>query len=119
MIEVNLLPGSGGKSQSRADFNVSGMISGAASGIKDKFLLGSVGTVAAVVVAVALMFMSQTNRERTLVEHERKAVEDSARYKVVLAAKTTAEAKRDSLYQQVAIIKSIDDSRYLWPHLLE
>ena len=62
MIEVNLLPGSGGKSQSRADFNVSGMISGAASGIKDKFLLGSVGTVAAVVVAVALMFMSQTNR---------------------------------------------------------
>jgi Tfp pilus assembly protein PilN len=119
MIEVNLLPGSSGKPQGRADFNVSGMLSGAASGIKDKFLLGTVGTVAAVITAVALMFMSQTNRERTLVEHERKAVEDSARYKVVLAAKTTAEAKRDSLYQQVAIIKSIDDSRYLWPHLLE
>ena len=63
--------------------------------------------------------MSQSNRERTLVEHERKGVEDSARYKVVLAAKTKAEATRDSLYQQVAIIKSIDDSRYLWPHLLE
>ena len=119
MIEVNLLPGSSGKSQSRADFNVSGMISGAASGIKDKFLLGTVATVAVVVVAVALMFMSQSKREHALVEHERKAVEDSARYKVVLAAKTTAEAKRDSLYQQVAIIKSIDDSRYLWPHLLE
>jgi Tfp pilus assembly protein PilN len=119
MIEVNLLPGSSGKSQSRADFNVSGMLSGAASGIKDKFLLGTVATVAAIVVAIALMFMSQTNRERTLVEHERKAVEDSARYKVVLAAKTKAEATRDSLYQQVAIIKSIDDSRYLWPHLLE
>lgn len=119
MIEVNLLPGSSGKSQSRADFNVSGMLSGAASGIKDKSLLGTIATVAATVVAVALMFMSQTNRERTLVEHERKAVEDSARYKVVLAAKTKAEATRDSLYQQVAIIKSIDDSRYLWPHLLE
>ena len=119
MIEVNLLPGSSGKSQGRADFNVSGMLSGAASGIKDKFLLGTVGAVSAVVVAVAFMFMSQTNRERTLVEHERKAVEDSARYKVVLAAKTTAEAKRDSLYQQVAIIKSIDESRFLWPHLLE
>ena len=37
----------------------------------------------------------------------------------VLAAKAKAEATRDSLYQQVAIIKSIDDSRYLWPHLLE
>ncbi|HXV17601.1 MAG TPA: hypothetical protein VD758_12520, partial [Gemmatimonadaceae bacterium] len=119
MIEVNLLPGSSGKSQSRADFNVSGMLSGASSGIKDKLLLGTIGTVAVIVTAVALMFMSQSNRERTLVEHERKAVEDSARYKVVLAAKTKAEATRDSLYQQVAIIKSIDDSRYLWPHLLE
>ena len=46
-------------------------------------------------------------------------MQDSARYKVVLAAKAKAEATRDSLYQQVAIIKSIDDSRYLWPHLLE
>ena len=119
MIEVNLLPGSGGRSQGRSDFNVSGMLSGAASGIKDKFLLGAVTTVSAIVVAVALMFMSQSNRERTLTEHERKAVEDSARYSVVLAAKTKAEATRDSLYQQVSIIKSIDDSRYLWPHLLE
>ena len=31
----------------------------------------------------------------------------------------TSHDDRDSLYQQVAIIKSIDDSRYLWPHLLE
>ena len=119
MIEVNLLPGSSGKSQSRADFNVSGMLSGAASGIKDKFLIGTVATVSVVVAATAVLFMSQSTRERSLVEHERKAVEDSARYKVVLAAKTKAEATRDSLYQQVAIIKSIDDSRYLWPHLLE
>jgi len=63
--------------------------------------------------------MGQQVKERTLVEHERKAMEDSTRYKVVLAAKTKAEATRDSLYQQVAIIKSIDDSRYLWPHLLD
>jgi hypothetical protein len=53
------------------------------------------------------------------VERERRAVEDSTRFKVVLAAKTKAEATRDSLYQQVAIIKSIDASRYLWPHLLD
>ena len=119
MIEVNLLPGAGGKSQSRSDFNLSGMISGAASSVKDKFLLGSVATVSTVVVVVALLFMSQNNRERVLTERESRAVQDSARYKVVLSAKAKAEATRDSLYQQVAIIKSIDDSRYLWPHLLE
>ncbi|MEO7368795.1 MAG: PilN domain-containing protein [Gemmatimonadaceae bacterium] len=119
MIEVNLLPGSSGKSQSRSEFNVSGMFSGAAAGVKDKFLIGTVVTVSSVVAVVALLFMSQATRGHTLTEREAKAVEDSARYKVVLAAKSKAEATRDSLYQQVAIIKSIDDSRYLWPHLLE
>ncbi|HEX9311173.1 MAG TPA: PilN domain-containing protein, partial [Gemmatimonadaceae bacterium] len=42
----------------------------------------------------------------------------SAQFSAVLAAKARAEATRDSLYQQIAIIKSIDDSRYLWSHLM-
>ncbi len=119
MIQVNLLPGAGGKSQSRSDFNVSGMFSGAAANIKDKYMIGAAVTVSSVVVAVALLWMGQSSRERILTERETRAVQDSARYKVVLAAKAKAESTRDSLYQQVAIIKSIDDSRYLWPHLLE
>ncbi len=118
MIQVNLLPGSASKSRN-SEFNLSGVVSGAMSGIHDKFLVGAVGTVAAAVFAIGFLFMGQHTRERTLTEREQQAVQDSARYKIVLAAKASAEAKRDSLYQQVAIIKSIDDSRYLWPHLLE
>jgi len=118
MITVNLLPGSAKKSQ-RPDFNLSGIVSGAASSISDKYLVACVGIVAATVLAVGFLFMGQSSRERTLVEHEQRAVQDSARYKVVLQAKARAEATRDSLYQQVAIIKSIDDSRFMWPHLLE
>jgi Tfp pilus assembly protein PilN len=118
MITVNLLPGSAKKSQ-RPDFNLSGIVSGAASSISDKYLVACVGTVAATVLTVGFLFMGQTSRERTLVEQEQRAVQDSARYKVVLQAKARAEATRDSLYQQVAIIKSIDDSRFMWPHLLE
>ena len=118
MIQVNLLPGSAKKSQGR-DFNISGMVSGAASSISDKFLLGTVATVAATVLTVGFLFVGQSSRQRTLNEREERAMQDSARYKVVLEAKAKAEAKRDSLYQQVAIIRSIDDSRYLWPHLLE
>src|SRR5207244_4426940 len=49
---------------------------------------------------------------------ETKAEKDSAQYSAVLNAKARAEATRDSLYQQIAIIKSIDDSRYLWSHLM-
>ena len=118
MIQVNLLPGSASKSQGR-DFNVSGLLSGAASSISDKYLVSAVGVISATVLAVGFLFMGQGSRERTLMEREQRAVQDSARYRVVLQAKAKAEATRDSLYQQVAIIKSIDDSRYLWPHLLE
>lgn len=118
MIQVNLLPGSASKSQGR-DFNFSGLVSGAASSISDKYLVAAVGTVSAVVLTVGFLFMGQSSRERTLIEREQRAIQDSTRYRVVLQAKTKAEATRDSLYQQVAIIKSIDDRRFLWPHLLE
>jgi Tfp pilus assembly protein PilN len=118
MIQVNLLPGTASKSRDR-DFNVSGMLAGAAANVTDKFFVSAVGTVAACALAVGFLYMGQASRQRTLVDREQKAVQDSARYKVVLEAKAKAEATRDSLYQQVAIIKSIDDSRYQWPHLLE
>ena len=118
MIQVNLLPGTAAKSRDRS-FNLGGMIAGATAGVRDKFMLAAVASVGTVVLAVGLLFMSQSNLESNLTEREQKALQDSARYKVVLAAKEKAEATRDSLYQQVAIIKSIDDSRFLWPHLLE
>jgi Tfp pilus assembly protein PilN len=118
MIKVNLLPGVAGKSQSSSSLNFGALLSGATAGVKDKFLIGAGATISVVVVSVAFAFMTQSSRDRTLIEQERKAMEDSTRFKVVLAAKVKAEATRDSLYQQVAIIKSIDASRYLWPHLL-
>jgi len=118
MIQVNLLPGSATKSRER-DFNLSGMVAGAAANISDKFFVSAVTSASLSVLAVGFLFMGQSARERTLVDQEQKAMQDSARYKIVLEAKAKAEATRDSLYQQVAIIKSIDDSRYLWPHLLE
>jgi Tfp pilus assembly protein PilN len=119
MIKVNLLPGAGGKSDGVSALDFGALISGATSGVKDKFLIGTIATVSIVAATVALLFVGQHTSERKLVEHERRSVEDSTRFKVVLAAKTKAEATRDSLYQQVAIIKSIDASRYLWPHLLD
>ena len=107
MIKVNLLPSAGRKSERGAAFDFGGFVSSATSGVKDKFLIGAVATVSVVVLTVALLFTGQQSKERTLVERERKAIEDSTRFKVVLAAKAKAEAARDSLYQQVAIIKSI------------
>src|SRR6266542_1939055 len=118
MIQVNLLPGAASRSQ-RGEFDMDGFFASATAGIKDKFLIASAGTVTTVVLAVGLLFMGQTSRDRTLSAREVKEMSDSAQFRVVLEAKAKAEAARDSHYQQVAIIRSIDDSRYLWPHLLE
>jgi Tfp pilus assembly protein PilN len=119
MIKVNLLPGAGGKSDGGSDFNFGALLSSATAGIRDKFMIGAIATVSVVTLSIAMLYMGQAAKARALVERERQAVEDSTRFKVVLAAKSKAEATRDSLYQQVAIIKSIDASRYLWPHLLD
>ncbi|MEO5588934.1 MAG: PilN domain-containing protein [Gemmatimonadaceae bacterium] len=118
MIQVNLLPGPGGKPRG-PEFSVSGMFSGVAAGVSDKKLIGAVALIATVVAASGFLFVQQGAHQRSLAGREERAVQDSARYNVVLMAKSKAEATRDSLYQHVAIIKSIDDSRYLWPHLLE
>ncbi len=123
MIEINLLPG-GGKKRRRtssggtAKFDPRALFAGLGEKITDKYLLGGVGATALAVLVVVVLFLSQAKRASSLEEAELKAVKDSTQFSAVLSAKAKAEATRDSLYQQIAIIKSIDDSRYLWSHLM-
>jgi len=125
MIEINLLPGDGKKkrraktgSGSAFQFQPSQWFAGITEKITDKFLLGAIGAGVLSVVLIAFMFIHQTAQASSLEEKELKAVKDSTQFSAVLTAKASAEATRDSLYQQIAIIKSIDDSRYLWSHLM-
>jgi len=126
MIEINLLPGDGKKKRratstaTKFEFNLKppAWLAGLTEGITDKYMLGAIGTAIASGLLIALMFISQTARAAMLEARETQAVKDSAQYGALLTAKAKAEATRDSLYQQIAIIKSIDDSRYLWSHLM-
>lgn len=126
MIEINLLPGDGKKKRrststaTKFEFNLKppAWLAGLTQGITDKYMLGAIGTAIASGLLIALMFISQTARATMLEARETQAVKDSAQYGALLTAKAKAEATRDSLYQQIAIIKSIDDSRYLWSHLM-
>ena len=120
MIEINLLPGSGKKSRSRgASFDFAGAFAGIIGKVKDPWLMGAVGTVTLVVLAVGLMHVRQTARRADLAEKEQRAVQDSTRYAAVLREKRKAEAQRDSVLHQLNIIRSIDNNRFVWPHLLE
>ncbi|HST06689.1 MAG TPA: PilN domain-containing protein [Gemmatimonadaceae bacterium] len=126
MIEINLLPGDGKKKRSKAatatkfEFSLKPppWLADLTGKMTDKYVLGGVGAAAASAALIVLLFVSQTAHGALLEARENKAVKDSAQYSAVLNAKARAEATRDSLYQQIAIIKSIDDSRYLWSHLM-
>jgi Tfp pilus assembly protein PilN len=127
MIEINLLPGDGKKKRraktataSKFEFNLKPppWLAGITEKITDKYMLGAVGAVGVSGLLLVLLFLSQTARSAMLEARETQAVKDSAQFSAVLNAKMKAEATRDSLYQQIAIIKSIDDSRYLWSHLM-
>src|SRR5216110_217326 len=127
MIEINLLPGDGKKKKraktstaTKFEFNLKPppWLAGLTEKITDKYMLGAVGAAGVSGALIVLLFISQTARAALLDSRETKAVKDSAQYSAVLNAKARAEATRDSLYQQIAIIKSIDDSRYLWSHLM-
>lgn len=127
MIEINLLPGDAkkkkrGKATTGSGFKMeihpAQWFAGLSDKITDKYMLGAVGAAAASGALIVLMFISQTARAAMLEARENQAVKDSAQYSALLNAKARAEATRDSLYQQISIIKSIDDSRYLWSHLM-
>jgi Tfp pilus assembly protein PilN len=46
-------------------------------------------------------------------------VQDSARFADLIARTALLTARRDSIAQKVGIIQTIDQNRYVWPHLLD
>lgn len=125
MIEINLLPGDGKKKRRanstkglKFEIRPADMFAGMLDKITDKYMLGAIASAAVCGALIAFMFIHQATKASALEERETKALKDSAQFSAVLVAKAKAEASRDSLYQQIAIIKSIDDSRYQWSHLM-
>ena len=132
MIEINLLsPGEGaGKKKSGAlsflaRFQRSGDASGAALDDSAPAPARS-GITAAAGVAVALAvlgvgggFWYQDRQLASLDERLQQELADSARFSAVIGERKAVIARRDSLITQLGIIQQIDDSRYVWPHILD
>lgn len=119
MIQINLLPGAGRRSKSGGGIRAADLLANAGTWGSDKYLMSAIGAVLAAVAMIGYLYLHQNNAERALEERRIKAVEDSSRYSAVLAAKVKAESTRDSLFAQLSIIKSIDDTRYLWSHVMQ
>lgn len=120
MIEINLLPGAGRKSRGRGTgAGFASVMSGASSSARDPYLIGAMGSAVVAALIIGGLFFYQATRSSSLVEKEQKAMADSTRYAAVLNEKHRAEAQRDSVVRQLNIIRSIDNNRFVWPHVMD
>src|SRR5688572_30606659 len=125
MIEINLLPGGGGrKARSRGggagiQIDLKGLFTGLAARFGDKYLLAAVASSLVSALVIGTLYSRQTYRAIDLAQREELAVKDSTRLAIALAEKIKAEAIRDTALRQINIIRSIDDDRFIWPHVLD
>jgi Tfp pilus assembly protein PilN len=124
MIEINLLPGGGGrKARSRGggvgfQIDLKGLVTKLTS-LGDKYLLTAVASSIVAALVIGTLYSRQTYRSLDLAQREEQAVKDSTRLAIALAEKLRAEAIRDTALRQINIIRSIDDDRFIWPHVLD
>jgi len=119
MIEINLLPGAVRKARrGSGGINIRAAFSGLGA-FANQFIIIGVALIAAGLLAVGGMYWYQGKQMDAITERGAVASRDSARYGAITKARNRAESVRDSVYRQLAIIKSIDDTRFTWPHLLE
>ncbi|MBK7907423.1 MAG: PilN domain-containing protein [Gemmatimonadetes bacterium] len=122
MIEINLLPGARKKSKSTgggSSFDVRAFVGSLGERFKDPWLGIAAGGVLVGVAAVGAMWFFQGRTAAALDEQLRVAVQDSARFDAVVKATRTAQAQRDSIMRQMAIIQAIDGERFVWPHIMD
>ena len=121
MIEITLLPGTGKKPRNRsgAGINLSGMASGLVSKVNDPLLLSAVASVLVAALVIGGMFWHQRAQSTAVNESLQKAEQDSINYSGVIREQRKAQAQRDSVVAQVNLIKSFDDKRFVWPHLMD
>lgn len=120
MIEINLLPGAGKKARGAgAGATVGASFASAATKIKDPFMMVGVASVILAAAAIGFLTLQQQAQADDLATREQKQVQDSTRYAAVLREKKKAETQRDSVMRQLNIIKTIDNDRFVWPHVMD
>lgn len=118
LIRINLHPERG--TRRRLALPTSGAsLAKIAAPVRDKYLLGAIVAVVVACGGVAALHVTQSREAQTLADQEATAVRDSTRYAAVIAARTKALARRDSLARELRVIAAIDSTRYTWAHLLD
>lgn len=120
MIEINLLPGAAKKGRGRGTgFSLKALSGSVSTRVRDPYMIAAIVSVIVAVAGVGGMHFTQAAETTALEEREVQAKNDSTRFALVLKERRRAEAKRDSVVRQLEIIRSIDNDRFVWPHILD
>jgi Tfp pilus assembly protein PilN len=121
MIHINLLPGARRKKSAAQGMSIDtgALLERLRGRYDDPWLLIAVAGVVLGLAGVGFMWWSQGTTVAELAERERVALQDSTRYASVLAQRAAAEAQRDSILRQIAVISAIDGDRFVWPHIMD
>ena len=123
MIHVNLSPGSAKKKKAarKQTPDLGALTSGfsLAGRLRDKFMIGSIAAVVISFGAVGFLYTTQNAEASELEARRDQAIADSTRYANFLRDRYHAESVRDTLLRQVNVIRTLDDDRFIWPHILD
>jgi Tfp pilus assembly protein PilN len=120
MIEINLLPGSGKKARGRSSgIALGGVFSGIIAQVKDPYLMGAAAIVILAAVATVGLWGLQQSTSSRLDRELQTAVQDSIRFGLMIKERRKVLAQRDEVLGQLSMIKTIDDNRFTWPHIMD
>lgn len=121
MIEINLLPGTGKKARARggAGVDIGAVASGVVSQVKDPMLIAAIASAVLAAVAVGGMFWYQRAQSFQAQAALDKALQDSTSFSGIIKEQRKAQSQRDSVLQQVELIRSFDNKRFVWPHIMD
>ena len=120
MIEINLLPGSGKKARGKSSgIALGGALSGIIAQVKDPYLMGTAAIVILAAVATVGLWGLQQSTSSRLDRELQTAVQDSIRFGLMIKERRKVLAQRDEVLGQLSMIKTIDDNRFTWPHIMD
>lgn len=119
MITINLKPGSRRTKSGPSLAGGMSALKGLTSKGKDPFPMIAVGVIAVLVVTLGVIFFGSASKVSGLEDELDAARSENRRYKSFLVEKQRAEAAKDSVVAQIATIRTVDDDRYVWPHILD
>lgn len=87
--------------------------------IKDPALVAGVVVWIASAAVIGLLWIGANEKLAGLQENQLRLESEARRFRNLIAQKRRAEALRDSLVAELAAIRRIDGSRFVWPHIMD